>query len=94
LGLDAKTGKPEGHSEVPSKQKESSIRPVVDPEEGHKVALRAASFLVGIARETRGLFEAVRPMTEVKAVWKFFAMEDTEVARTPLSLELEFNYVG
>jgi len=51
-------------------------RKAVDPDEGHRVALRAASFLTGIARETRGLFEAVRPMAEVKAVWSFFTTED------------------
>jgi hypothetical protein len=53
----------------------------VDPGEGHRVALRAASFLTGVARETRGLFEAVRPMAEVKAAWGFFTTDDTGAAR-------------
>ena len=54
---------------------------VVDPGEGHRVAMRAASFLTEVARETRGLFEAVRPMAEVKAAWGFFVTDDTGAAR-------------
>jgi hypothetical protein len=55
---------------------------VMDPEDGHRVAVRAASLLQEVARETRGLFETVRPMVEAKAIWRFFATDDMEGART------------
>ena len=53
----------------------------VDPDQGHQVVLRAVSFLAETARDTRGLFEEVRPMCEVKVVWGFFATGDTAAAR-------------
>jgi len=45
----------------------------IDPNSGHFVALNAAVFLTEIAAETRGLFEEVRPVAEVKSVWEVLA---------------------
>jgi hypothetical protein len=75
LGLAPAERKPADDASAPSRASKKRS-PAVGPEEGHRVALRAAAFLVGIARETRGLFEEVRPMGEVRGAWGFFTGDD------------------
>jgi len=79
LGLARAVRKPADDAGAPSRARKKS--PAVGPEEGHRVALRAAAFLVGIARETRGLFEEVRPMGEVRGAWGFFTGDDAGARR-------------
>ncbi|KAJ1489663.1 hypothetical protein T484DRAFT_1885452, partial [Baffinella frigidus] len=76
LGL--ATPPPAGHAASASaQQKDSPARLTsggsIDPGSGHRVALHAAQFLTEIAAETRGLFEEVRPVAEVKGVWDVLA---------------------
>jgi len=78
LGLAPAAGKPAGQTGAPSR---AGKKGPVDPEEGHRVALRASALLVGIARETRGLFEEVRSTAEVKAVWGFFTGGDARARK-------------
>ena len=54
-------------------------------QEGHNVVCRAVSCLTNIARDTRGLFEEVRPMSEVKTVFCFFATENGQGALTAIA---------
>ena len=69
------------HDDSPAKAGGGSI----DPGSGHRVALHAAQFLTGIAAETRGLFEEVRPVAEVKDVWDVLAQVRTSPVPRSLS---------